>query len=308
MALLKILYRPFPRIGGAKNKFWAALAFGIFVFLFLFFFKPFGIGTFTTRQILLYALGFGGVTFAVMFINLLILDKIFSSFFKEETWTVGKEIFITLVHIVFIGLGNYLFANWLSITETSFNRLLYFEFISLSLSIFPVTVWTLIKENMLLRRNRKEAEEFEPVLHPEKTPAIAAEGTVKQEIIPPGYDINLPITFTSENESATLKADPRQVLFISSADNYIKIYLLEGDAVIPKLLRSSLKRTGDDLKNHHQFYRCHRAYIVNLQKIESVSGNARGLKLILENCPVEVLVSRSLNDVIKMKLQQIHSL
>lgn len=304
MILKKLLAKPFPLTEGVKKKFIAAFAFGIFVFFFLYFFKPFGIGTFTAKQILFYALGFGGVTFAIMFINLLILDRIFPSFFREEKWTVGREIFITLVHIAFIGLGNYLFSAMLSITDASLNRLLYFEFISICIGVFPVVVWTLLKENRLLKQSREEAKTFDPLLHQEK---LIATVKTKPEEAQSGRTTVSSIIFTSESETATIKAEPEQVFFISSADNYIKVYLSEVNTIVTKLLRSSLKRTEDDLKYHPQFYRCHRAYIVNLQKVTSVTGNARGLKLTLENCPEEVPVSRLLNDEIKLKLQQLHS-
>jgi hypothetical protein len=168
MRLLKLLERPFPITEGVQKKFTVALAFGAFVFLFLVFFKPFGIGTYTSRYLLLYALGFGGVTFGLIFANLLILCRIFPSYFREESWTVGREIFITLVHVAFIGLGNYLFSALLSITQATFNKFLYYEFISICIGAFPIVVWTLIKENRLLKQNRVEAEKFETVLHPEK--------------------------------------------------------------------------------------------------------------------------------------------
>lgn len=307
MSLIQLLTKPYPVIEGTRKKFTAAFAFGAFVFLFLYFFRPFGIGPFGSQQILFYALGFGGVTFAVMFINFLVLDRLFPSFFKEEGWTVGKEIFITLVHIAFIGFGNYLFATILSITEATPGKLLYFEFISICLGIFPIVVWTLIKENRLLKQSREEAEKFENVLHPEKIIAFKETAINKTEEIQPVYDIKLPVTFTSESETAAIKAEPEQVFFISSADNYIKIYLSERNTLVVKLLRSSLKKTEEDLKDHPQFYRCHRAYIVNLHKIQSVTGNARGLKLSFENCPDEVPVSRSLHEDIREKLKQIYS-
>lgn len=307
MSLIKLLAKPFPLTEGTRKKFTTAFAFGAFVFLFLYFFRPFGIGTFSSQQILFYALGFGGVTFAVMFINFLVLDRIFPSFFKEEGWTVGKEILITLVHIAFIGLGNYLFATILSITEATLGKLLYFELISICLGIFPIVVWTLIKENRLLKQSREEAEKFENVLHPKKIIAFKETAINKTEELLPVYDTKLSVTFTSESETTAIKAEPEQVFFISSADNYIKIYLSERNTLVVKLLRSSLKRTEEDLKDHPQFYRCHRAFIVNLQKVQAVTGNARGLKLTLENCPDQVPVSRSFHEEIREKLRQIHS-
>lgn len=302
MSFVKLLAKPFPIIENTQQKFTVAFAFGSFVFLFLYIFKPFGIGVFSGQQILFYTLGFGAITFAIMIINFIVLDKIFPSFFSEDSWTVGKEIFITLFYIAIIGLGNFFFATWLSITKPTLNRLLYLEFISLSLAIFPVAIWTLVRENMLLKKNMAEADTFSPILFP------ISESTFK-EIEPPkpDYDKSLPLIFTSESETTIIRAQPESVYFISSADNYIKIYLLEGNEISVKLLRSSLKRTEEDLKSHPQFYRCHRAYIVNLKKVSEVTGNARGLKLRLENCSEDVPVSRSLNERIKEQLAQIHS-
>lgn len=307
MRLIHLLAKPFPLIEGVQKKFAAAFAFGVFVFLFLLFFKPFGIGMYIGQQLFLYALGFGGITFSVMFLNLLLLVRIFPSFFSEERWTVGKEIWTTLVHIAFIGLGNYLFATMLSITKASPGKLLYFEFISICIGIFPIVVWTLIKENRLLKQSRQEAQKFETVLHPVKSIPGTETELSKRKQEQTGEDANFAITFTSESENAIIKTVPEKVYFISSADNYIKIYLGEENEMVTKLLRSSLKRTEEDLKGHPQFYRCHRAYIVNLRKVKSVTGNARGLKLALENCPVEVPVSRLLNEDIREKLEQVHS-
>jgi LytTr DNA-binding domain len=307
MSLMQLLAKPYPLIEGIGKKFTVAFAFGVFVFLFLFFFKPFGIGTFINQQIFLFSLGFGGVTFTIMFINFLILDKIFLSFFREENWTVGKEIFITLVHVAFIGLGNYILAVILSITSVTLERFLYFEFISLCVGVFPIVVWTLIKENRLLKENREEAEKFKNVLQTENISVISEPTINKPEETQPRHDTLPLVTFTSENENATVKTETGNVLFIVSADNYIKIHLSEKNTLAIKLLRSSLKRTEEDLKDHPQFYRCHRAYIVNLQKVESVTGNARGLKLTLENCLDEVPVSRSLNEEIREKLKQLLS-
>lgn len=302
MRFMNLLAKPFPPVENRRQKFIVALAFGLFVFLFLYFFKPFGIGIFTRGQLLLYTSGFGGITFIIMMINFVVLDKLFPSFFKEDHWTVGKEIFITLVYIALIGLGNYFFATWLSIAKPAMSRLLYLELISLSLAIFPVAIWTLVRENRLLKKNRAEADTFNPVLTSELMDTVKSGEPHK-----PGNTAQLPVIFTSEGETTVLRVLPENIFFVSAADNYIKLHLLEGDFVVAKLFRTSLKKAHDDLKTHPQFYRCHRAYIVNLEKVTSVTGNARGLKLGLQHCDEEIPVSRSLNGEIREKLAEIYS-
>ena len=307
MNVKQFLITPFPIIENLGNKFKVAFAFGLFVFLFMYLFKPFGIGSFSSEQVLFYTLGFGGVTLVTMLVNFLVLNKLFPSFFKEETWTVGREIFITFIHIALIGLSNYFFATWLSITKATFSGLIYIEFISVCLAIFPVIVWTLLRENLLLKRNMKEAERFKQFLSFEKAEIGNYDNSELEKLRPGGLVNNTQVIFSSENESNIIKAEPEKVFYISSADNYIKIYLAVASEIEPKWLRSSLKRTEADLKGHDQFYRCHRAYIVNLQKVDSVRGNARGLKLSLKNCLEEVPVSRALIEETREKIKKLHS-
>lgn len=57
----------------------------------------------------------------------------------------------------------------------------------------------------------------------------------------------------------------------------------------------------ENLAEFPEFYRCHRTYIVNLQKVKHISGNAQGYKLHLENIDTLIPVSRSLNEGIAAK-------
>lgn len=211
MSFMRFLAKPFPIIEGNRNKFKTAFAFGFFVFVFLYFFSPFGLGKLTNRQILLYTLGFGGNTFIIMLINLLFLSKLFPRFFKEEKWTIGKEIFITLFYIAVIGLGNYFFATKVLITKATFNNLLYIEFISLCLAIFPVVVWTLVRENMLLKQNMKEAEKFLGILKQDQYATNAKLMPVNPEPLKPAFSLSPFIKFTSENEATIIETEPTKL-------------------------------------------------------------------------------------------------
>jgi DNA-binding LytR/AlgR family response regulator len=46
---------------------------------------------------------------------------------------------------------------------------------------------------------------------------------------------------------------------------------------------------------YSSFFRCHRAFIVNLDKIEQVEGNAQGYKIKLQGAENLIPVSRNLN-------------
>jgi DNA-binding LytR/AlgR family response regulator len=49
--------------------------------------------------------------------------------------------------------------------------------------------------------------------------------------------------------------------------------------------------------------RCHRSYIVNLDQIKNVDGNAQGLVITLKPCSEKVPVSRKYIDELKQRLK-----
>jgi DNA-binding LytR/AlgR family response regulator len=53
---------------------------------------------------------------------------------------------------------------------------------------------------------------------------------------------------------------------------------------------------------YNYFYRCHRSYLVNLNYIRHISGNATGYKLHLEGVNDLIPVSRNLNNEIIEKI------
>jgi DNA-binding LytR/AlgR family response regulator len=58
----------------------------------------------------------------------------------------------------------------------------------------------------------------------------------------------------------------------------------------------------EQLAAHPAFFRCHRMYLVNLQRVISVSGNAQGLKLQLDGLEEAIPVSRNLTETVREKL------
>jgi DNA-binding LytR/AlgR family response regulator len=98
---------------------------------------------------------------------------------------------------------------------------------------------------------------------------------------------------------------PEALLYLSSADNYVTVHTRAGEKLSSQLLRSSLKKMEEQLAGQPAFFRCHRMYIVNLQAVQSVSGNAQGLKLHLAGLEEAIPVSRSLTEAVKERLHQL---
>ena len=102
-------------------------------------------------------------------------------------------------------------------------------------------------------------------------------------------------TITSDNEKEKIAVQESQLAYIESASNYIKVYFEHQQKLSFTILRTTMKKAGELLTDSPVMFRCHRAFIVNLDKIEKVEGNAQGYKLKLKGTTDRVPVSRSLN-------------
>ena len=88
-----------------------------------------------------------------------------------------------------------------------------------------------------------------------------------------------------------------KLLFIESADNYSEVVFLQNGQPKKTLLRGSLSRF-EEQAHHPDVVRCHRSFVVNLQRVESISGNAQGYKLQLQNYPSPIPVARRYGDFV----------
>jgi DNA-binding LytR/AlgR family response regulator len=69
----------------------------------------------------------------------------------------------------------------------------------------------------------------------------------------------------------------------------------------------TMKKAEEALEAWPGFFRCHRAYIVNLDKVQHVEGNAQGYRLRFPDVEEPVPVSRNLNSEFSDKLLAIRN-
>ncbi|MGB0524590.1 MAG: LytR/AlgR family response regulator transcription factor, partial [Flammeovirgaceae bacterium] len=97
----------------------------------------------------------------------------------------------------------------------------------------------------------------------------------------------------AENGKLELEISAHSLLFLKTAGNYIDIHYQLNHQHQTYVLRNRLKNILPIL-NQPNFYQCHRSYLVNLDKVTQVTGNARGLELHLEGFDKQLIpVSRS---------------
>jgi len=112
---------------------------------------------------------------------------------------------------------------------------------------------------------------------------------------------NQKVIVKSENEREACQFKDDSLLFICSEGNYVNI-VVKNKKIERVLIRNSLTNIEKQLSNYPLFYRCHRAYIVNLNKIKAATGNAQGLKLTLEDLDESIPVARSYSKEFRKRL------
>jgi hypothetical protein len=273
--VLNWLSNPYYFDPSTKFKLKLSFAFGLFIFLFLFFFKPFGLTNFE-EALLKYSIGMGLLDFLATFLLLYISPLIFKDYFNEDNWTVGRNILLMAIGLLFIGIILWNFGEVYKKTY-GFDKLTLLEFLSKTflIGIIPLTFYVFINE-------KKEREKREKRVFKIREINKENEINVSKEIS---------INSDNEKEQITFKAD--NLIYITSQGNYASFFLKKDDAIKEKILRTTLTKITEKLKDHPNIIRCHKSYIINSNFIHDISGNARGYLLKSNYISEEIPVSRT---------------
>lgn len=294
MLPMSVLRKPYPKDSTIKKKVVFSLLFGLFVFLFLQLFQPFGLSEWKTSHKIFRLAGYGVITVVMLLFNFLVIESIFSKWFAESNWKVWKEIVWSLCNILIIAVINTIYSHWQIGFSLTFMGFLSYLWITLLIGLFPVTIGTFINYSRLQKRNLNAAVELSKVI---ELDFRSAENTSHKS----------PIELVGEGGRESICLHPDSIIYIEAADNYVEIFWIEGGKIQKKLLRSTLKNLEISLANTQELFRCHRSFIVNLSHVKKVSGNSQGYKLHFQNTEKEVPVSRQFNELIRQKLSKIHS-
>lgn len=267
-----------------KEVIWASL-FGLFIFLFLLFFQPFGLQNYESEHKIWQLLSYGLITTASMLFSNAVFRLLFPKWFSKSNWTVGKNILYTLWMFFLIGFANLLYSVYLSFLPLTLNGFLSYQGITLLIGSFPVIISTLILHQKRLKKALLEAKALNQ--------SISIENTLNDEFL----------SIPSKNKSEELNLKLNQLLFIKSVENYVEVHVESQNGPEKHILRNTLKEVENALEAYPKIKRCHRSYLVNLKKVASFSGNAQGLSLQLNSTSREdIPVSRSYVGEIKKVL------
>jgi DNA-binding LytR/AlgR family response regulator len=222
--------------------------------------------------------------------HFILLPLLFPSFFMEKNWQVWKSILLLVSIIFWMGVASQAIDTFIFRNPFTMQGFLSKQYISVLIAFFPISILTLTRQASLLRKYRQGAEELNHKLGTSRNPSA----------LPAVEDVML----EGDNQEEVLRVTTATLLFVQAADNYIQAWYLDNDQLRSRLLRSTLKKVSAGLETYGCFYRCHRSYIVNLDCITRLSGNAQGYHLELEKCSEKIPVSRNLNNELRDKLQK----
>jgi hypothetical protein len=282
---MKLVSRPYPINKEPKRVILTAVLFGLFIGIFLYVLRPFGLHQLNER-LLPVCFGFSGITILIMlFVNGLMV-WLFPRFFKEETWTVGKEILWALLHILLIGFFNALYTAKIGFSDLSLRGILIFESYAFIVGFFPITISVLLKEVNLSRKFQQESEKISSEL-PQQRESLSTDNPI--------------ITFPSDTKNDDFTTNVFNLLYLEAAENYVIFW--STDSHQPKtIVRITMKHCEELLSAHPPFLRIHKSYIANLNQVDRVSGNAQGYKIHFNNLTTTLPVSRKMNDSLRSAL------
>lgn len=270
-----------------KDKWKLTISVSVFIALFMIFFQPFGSASFHGKHKEIILASYGLVTFIILVFDFFVVQRIFKKWFDQNSWNIGKQILWGLFIIFTIGTGNFLYSA-AGFSFWSWRLFLSFQIYTLLVAVIPIVGLTLIKRNLLLSKNLKQMDELNRSL---KLREIRPEKSM--------------VSLIADNGKDKLEIESENLLYIESIGNYIKVYHIADKNLNISILRCALKRAEVQIKDVPNLIRCHRAFMVNIDKVIHAKGNSLGLRLILEGAESEVPVSRNFSKTLKTRIDNL---
>ena len=261
---------------------------GIIIFSIFYFFKPFGLQKNSDASPFLIGLMYGLVTFTVSLLVSLSLPLLLPKIFVEKKWLVYKEIIFLLFIVCCIAVANYVATVMLYKSSNSIYGLYNMLQYTFSFAIFPILFSVVFKQQLLLKKYKLEANTFN-------------ESRVKITKLQTAV-IDQTAIFIGDNATEKLEILAIDFICAEAEENYTTIYYLQDNNLKKVLYRVSLKKLEIQNQKMSNYFRCHKSFYVNLNKVIELSGNAQGYKLHCEHMPFLISVSRTLNATIKQKI------
>ena len=255
--IIKFLNRPYRFDYSVRSNFPLILFFGVFVFLFLQVFQPFGLNEFKHPfKIFIYA-GYGLVTMTVILLNLILLPCIFPKVYTETNWKIKHEIMDVVIYTVTIGLAIGVYSGFVLQLPLSLDLLIHFQGYGFTIGVLPLSFFIIVRQILILKENLRWALQLNQSIDASRNSHSVSDNRVE---------------FVSDNEKMRLEIPVSSLLYIEAADNYTEIVWQENGGIKRQLLRSTLKRLAEYMEDYPSVVQCHRRFLINVDNVKKIVG------------------------------------
>jgi hypothetical protein len=287
--MLAFLKKPYPFPTSAIERLRSSVIISIFVFVFLWIFQPFELHALENHKFSI-ILGYGVTCLLAMLTVNFTIPELIPSMFDEEEWNTGREILWVLVHLSTVAFFNAVYSDLVGVFDLSTLSIFIFFVYTVSIGIFPVAGTIFLNQKRLQSKYERASELINN---------LADSVTTLQNARHTRSSI---LSIPSESGQTELEIESTDFYFVKAEGNYIEAFFKKDTEFKKLLMRNTMKNIDLMLTKHPELWRCHRSYIVNMQHIEKVSGNAQGYSLHLTGTEHRIPVSRQLNEELKRRM------
>lgn len=266
--------------------------------------QPFGISRLELGGRLFYVLFEASLALFTASISWFVLEKLFHIDFSQRRSKYSPYLDSLLIYLINLPLLAFVltvFDSWYVVGHVElamfWNFMLYVGIISVFL--FAFTVYQI--RSALLKQELDEIRAINALLE-ERQERLSQESEQTQgQKEPPVEEVKCKLTGTYGNIS--LEVLPTDIIYVESMANYTDICYLENGETKHKTLRLTLKSIKESLGETDFLVQCHRAFIVNLNFVISLSKQDSGYSLQLFGNEKAIPVSRANTAAMKEKLK-----
>lgn len=281
----------FPQRYRSQNIIKSSVVVFFVILLFLLLFRPFGVYDPELRMHYLFICFFHAfVPALILFIYFGVLNYFRKT--KNQKWTLLKEYFQIGVLLFLMGMASFLMRDLLYNNPNNWSWNYFFEEIR-NCIVAGIFFYFLLRLSSFYFESKKGSPfvlQFIPL-------AAEPEKTILKS--------NLFISTQVKQDDFSL--DIHQLLFVKADGNYIELTKSNGREITKEVKRISLTQFESQITDFPHFFRCHRTYLVNMFKIEKVSGNSQGYLLSFDETNLKIPVSRKQIDSFNNYYEELRS-
>lgn len=259
-----------------KTEFGIHLRISAGIFLFVLFFQPFPLSSFSFNNYILFVAGISGIIFLAFTFAAILLPLITRENTENlETRQVFPPYLKGLITFLISSVSSIFYLRYVGGVKINF-------FIAFRVILICIAPPVILDIQEVIHGLRKQVRSL-----------ISERKAVQKQVEKYEEDyLNKSVEFKSENNNENLVLHIAEIVLVRSADNYVEIVFKEGNAIKRKMIRNTLKNIEQQIKQYSNFLRCHRICIVNMHFVDSLKLINNSYSLIMKDLEDRIPVSR----------------